>query len=260
VSRTAIITGAGAGIGRGTSLHLAGLGWRIAALDRDEAALAELPAILGELPPGLPPEDRLLTLTCDVGVEPQVQAAFAEISDWSDSAALLVNNAGIADPYSGPLEDLSLDDWQHWIDASLTAAFLCSRAALPLLRKGAPAAIVNITSTRALQSEPDCFAYAAAKGGLAALTHAMAVSLGPEIRVNAIAPGWIETGPWQKQADRTEPEHSQAAREQHPVGRVGRVADIAEAIAWLADEAAGFVTGQQIVIDGGMTRRMIYTG
>lgn len=248
--KTVLVTGAGAGIGRATALHFAGEGWRVAALDRDEEALAELSALL--------PPDRLLAIACDVGQEKPVTAAFAQLGKWSDGLNLLVNNAGIADPYCGPLEKLALADWQAWIDASLTAAFLCSRAAIPLLRKRAPAAIVNVTSTRAIQSEPETFAYAAAKGGLAALTHAMAVSLGPDIRVNAVAPGWIETGDWQKQGERTTPEHSPAAREQHPVGRIGEPGDIAATIAWLAGEGAGFVTGQQVVVDGGMTRRMIY--
>lgn len=249
--KTALITGAGAGIGRAAALHFAGAGWQVAALDIDEMALGELADLL--------PDSRLLPVRCDAGDEQAVEAAFREVGEWTEGLDLLVNNSGIADPYCGPLQKLALADWNRWIDASLTAAFLCSRAAIPLLRKRAPASVVNITSTRAIQSEPDTFAYAAAKGGLAALTHAMAVSLGPDIRVNAVAPGWIETGPWQKQSDRTEPKHSKKAREQHPVGRVGVPDDIVSAIAWLAGDGAGFVTGQQIVVDGGMTTRMIYT-
>lgn len=255
MTKTAIVTGAGNGIGRATVIHLSGQGWRVAALDKDGEALAEMAASL--------PGDSLLTFTADLGDESAVKSAFDAISGWTDSAALLVNNSGIAQPHAGPLEDLSLDKWQGWIDASLTAAFLCSRSAVPLLRThaktaGEAAAIVNMTSTRAIQSEPDTFGYAAAKGGLAALTHCMAVSLGPEIRVNAIAPGWIETGPWQKHSERTEPEHSEKARAQHPVGRIGEPQDIAEAVAWLAGPASAFITGQQLAIDGGMTRKMIY--
>lgn len=247
---TILITGAGNGIGRGTALHFHFLGWRVIALDRDGDALAELAALL--------PAESCLTITADCGQEADVVAAFAKVAQWlgDDPLTCLVNNSGIADPICGPLEDLQLADWQRWIDASLTAAFLCSRAALPLLRRAEGASIVNISSTRALQSEPDTYAYAAAKGGVDALTHAMAVSLGPEVRVNAIRPGWIETGPWQKAGEREEPEHSAADREQHPVGRVGEVADIAQAIEYLS--GAGFVTGQQLVVDGGMTRRMIY--
>ena len=159
-------------------------------------------------------------------------------------------------PYAGKLEDLALGDWQKWIDASLTAAFLVTRAALPLLRRAENASVTNISSTRAVMSEADTFAYAAAKGGLDALTHSLAVSLGPAIRVNAIRPGWIETGSWQKSSERSHPDHRPQDRKQHPAGRIGRPEDIAEAVAYL--HTAGFVTGQHLNIDGGMTVKMIY--
>lgn len=247
---TIAVTGAGSGIGRATLMHFLGKGWRVAGLDRDQDALDELR--------GTFPESELFLAKADVGEETAVTSAFAAVSDWlgDDPLTALVNNAGIADPYCGPLEDLALVDWQSWIDASLTAAFLCSRAAVPLLRRSDRAAIVNISSTRAVMSEPDCFAYAAAKGGLDALTHAMAVSLGPDIRVNAIRPGWIETGPWQKEANRSAPDHRPKDRAQHPAGRVGVPEDIAAAVEWLI--GAGFVTGQAINVDGGMTVKMIY--
>ncbi|MCP9221724.1 SDR family oxidoreductase [Erythrobacter sp. LQ02-29] len=248
--KSIVITGGGAGIGRASALHFHGLGWRVAALDKDGAALAELAGLL--------PASDCLTLECDVGVEDEVEQAFAAIGEWLGDAPLtcLVNNAGIADPYAGPLEGLALDKWQAWIDASLTGAFLCSRAAVKLLRRAEGASIVNISSTRAVMSEPESFAYAAAKGGVDALTHAMAVSLGPDIRVNAIRPGWIETRDWQKEAEREDPNHRAKDREQHPAGRVGRPQDIAEAIEYLA--GAGFVTGQHVNVDGGMTVKMIY--
>lgn len=246
--RTAIITGDAAGIGRGLVMHFIGLGWRVAALDLDAEALEELSGLL--------PADRFLAVECDVGKEAPVRAAFAKIGKWTESVDLLVNNAGIANPFVGPLEDLTLDRWQAAIDASLTAAFLCTREALPLLRKAAPSCVVHMSSTRAHQSEPHTYAYAAAKGGVSALAHAMAISLGPDIRVNAVLPGWIETGPWQKAAKRREPAYSAEDTGQHPVGRVGTVEDIAGAVEWLA--GAGFVTGQEIVVDGGMTKRMIY--
>ena len=250
--QTIVITGGAAGIGRGTMLHFHGLGWRVCALDRDEEALAELRTMF--------PATECRALRCDVGVESEVKDAFDEVEGWLGDAPLtcLVNNAGIADPYCGPLEDVSLADWNRWMDASLTAAFLCSRAALPLLRRADAASIVNISSTRSLMSEPESFAYAASKGGIDALTHAMAVSLGPKIRVNAILPGWIETGPWQKAADRAQPDHSESAKSQHPAGRIGTVEDIAEAVEYLVN--AGFVTGTRMVVDGGMTRKMIYHG
>ena len=248
---TICITGAGAGIGRATLMHFHAAGWRVVGLDKDAGALAELRSAL--------PRDTALLLTCDVGKEGEVGRAFERIGEWLGGEPLhcLVNNAGIADPYAGPLEKLALSDWQAWIDASLTAAFLCSRAAVPLLRRvGGGASIVNISSTRAVMSEPESFAYAAAKGGLDALTHAMAVSLGPAIRVNAIRPGWIETGPWQKDGERHQPDHRPRDREQHPAGRIGTPQDIAAAVEYL--HHAGFVTGQHLNVDGGMTRKMIY--
>ena len=248
--QTILTTGAGNGIGRAITMHFHALGWRVIGLDKDAEALAELRAAL--------PRENALFLTCDVGREGAVGQAFERIAEWLGDAALdcLVNNAGIADPYAGPLEDLDLADWQAWIDASLTAAFLVTRAAVPFLRRSASASIANISSTRAVMSEPDTFAYAAAKGGLDALTHSLAVSLGPTIRANAIRPGWIETGPWQKKDSRSDPDHRPKDREQHPVGRIGRPEDIAEAVAYLHE--AGFVTGQHLNIDGGMTAKMIY--
>ena len=191
-TNTICITGAGNGIGRAILVHFAGLGWRVIGLDIDSEALAQLRDTL--------PREQALLLTCDTGKEGEVSRAFDRIGEWlgDDGLDCLVNNSGISDPYCGPLDRLELSDWQSWIDASLTAAFLVSRASLPHLRRAGQASIANISSTRAVMSEPETFAYAAAKGGLDALTHSMAVTLGPDIRVNAIRPGWIETGPWQK--------------------------------------------------------------
>ncbi|GAB5352127.1 SDR family NAD(P)-dependent oxidoreductase [Qipengyuania sp. 483] len=247
---TLLITGAGNGIGRATLMHFAGKGWKVIGLDKDAEALAELRDAL--------PREKALLLTCDVGKEGEVAKAFERIAEWLGGQPLhcLVNNSGIADPYCGPLEDVALADWQAWIDASLTATFLVSRAALPHLRRAESASIANISSTRAVMSEPESFAYAAAKGGIDALTHSMAVTLGPKIRVNAIRPGWIETGPWQKSAARSHPEHRDKDRDQHPVGRIGTPEDIAGAVDYL--HGAGFVTGQHLNVDGGMTVKMIY--
>jgi NAD(P)-dependent dehydrogenase (short-subunit alcohol dehydrogenase family) len=141
---------------------------------------------------------------------------------------------------------------------NLTGAFLCARHAAPLLRwrRGA---IVNVASTRARQSEPRTEAYSASKGGLVALTHALAVSLGPDIRVNAISPGWIDVSRWGSPADARAPETLSAEdHAQHPAGRVGTPEDVAALALWLAGRQAGFVTGQEFTVDGGMTRRMIY--
>ncbi|MEE2860641.1 MAG: SDR family oxidoreductase, partial [Pseudomonadota bacterium] len=182
--KTAIVTGGAQGIGKATAMRLKADGWRVVVFDLDDEALAEL-------------DDDILALHVDVGNEDDVSAAFASARDWLEDAPLdlLVSNAGVADPVSGPIENLSLEEWRRWQDSHVTGAFLCIRAAVPLLREGR-GSIVTMASTRALQSEPETEAYAAAKGALVALTHALAVSLGPEIRVNTILPGWIETGPW----------------------------------------------------------------
>ena len=179
--KTIFITGIGNGIGRALAVFYTQLGWRVAGLDPDDEALTELREGL---------DGDLLLVPGDAGREADVIDTADRLSEWLDGAPLtcLVNNAGIADPYARPLEDLSLADFQSWIDASLTAAFLCSRSCLPFLRRGEGGSIVNISSTRAVMSEPDCFGYAAAKGGLDALTHAMAVSLGPDIRVKGRTP------------------------------------------------------------------------
>ncbi|HAC30043.1 MAG TPA: oxidoreductase, partial [Marinobacter hydrocarbonoclasticus] len=149
-----------------------------------------------------------------------------------------------------------LEQWQRRMDVNLTGPFLVSKHAIPHLRK-ARGVIVNMASTRALQSEPDTEAYAATKGGLVALTHALAISLGPEIRVNCISPGWIDTRDWQGSEQAVEP-LSEADHQQHPAGRVGSPEDIASLVAYLISSEAGFVTGQNFVVDGGMTRKMIY--
>jgi NAD(P)-dependent dehydrogenase (short-subunit alcohol dehydrogenase family) len=118
------------------------------------------------------------------------------------------------------------------------------------------AAIVNISSSRSSQSQPDTESYTAAKGGIAALTHALSVSLAGIARVNAIAPGWIDTSPWHEGGSISQ--HSASDHYQHPARRVGRAEDIAKLTLFLCSEDAGFITGQEIFADGGMSKLMIY--
>jgi len=247
----AVITGGAQGIGRATAEHLIDGGWRVAALDKDGEAVADLADELRS--------NALFALEADVADEDAVAAAFARIAAWrdDDGIGLLFNNAGIAQAQTGPVETLSLATWRERVDASLTAAFLATRAAVPALRE-ARGAIVNMASTRAFQSEPDCEAYAAAKGGIVALTHALAVSLGPVIRVNAVAPGWIDTAPHQKRSLRSAPDHDAQDHAQHPVGRIGEPHDVAALVAFLASGSAGFITGETFTVDGGMRRLMRY--
>lgn len=222
--KRAIVTGGAGLIGTGLCERLLADGWEVASFD------------LKACRPGA------VDIRCDIASERQVEEAFARLG-W-DRIDLLVNNGGHASSLRLSLEGATMSDWRSTLDSYLTATFLMSRAALPLMADGA--SIVNMASTRAFMSEPGDFIYAAAKGGIVSLTQALAIALGPRVRVNAIAPGWISG----------EDALSETDHAQHPAGRVGRAEDIAEAVVYLA--GAGFVTGQVLTIDGGMTRKMIY--
>ncbi|MBX2833145.1 MAG: glucose 1-dehydrogenase [Rhodospirillales bacterium] len=252
--RVAFVTGAAQGVGLGISKHLLDLGWRVVLFDLDEEAGREAIKSLSDAQ-----QDRALFLHGDVSDEASVKLAMQQTVDRFGRIDGLVNNAGIADPHSGSIEHLEWDQWQRVINVNLGGVLLATKHATQHLRQ-TKGAIVNITSTRAFQSEPDTESYAASKGGIVALTHALAVSLSGAVRVNAIAPGWIEVGDWQKQANRTTADHSTADKSQHPVGRVGRPEDIAQAVSFLLDaDKSGFMTGETIRIDGGMTHKMIYS-
>ena len=223
--KRAIVTGGAGLIGGGIIHRLLKAGWDVASFDLNAS-------------PGANP-----SIICDVSDERSVAAAFNKL-EW-DTLDLLVTCAGQKGAHMGSVDTLSLAEWRGMIDSHLTGAFLMTRAAVPLIK--GHGAIINIASTRAYMSEANTEAYAAAKGGLVALTHALAVSLGPNIRCNAIAPGWITAA-----RDLSPEDHKQ-----HPAGRVGRPGDIANAVLYLAE--AEFITGETITIDGGMTRKMIYT-
>jgi len=225
--KVALVSGGAQGIGEGVARLLVARGWHLAVAD-------------------LRKNPEFFSVKTDISREAEVRACIRSTVRRFGRLDALVNNAGIADPHSGPVEKLALKEWNRRIGVNLSGAFLMTKHAAPHLRR-ARGAIVNIASTRALQSEPDSEAYAAAKAGLVGLTHALALSLGPEVRVNCISPGWIAHQPVRRK------DHAQ-----HPAGRVGRDQDVAELVAYLISEAAGFVTGQNFVVDGGMTRKMIY--
>ncbi|MFC4728317.1 SDR family oxidoreductase [Coralloluteibacterium thermophilus] len=240
--RVVLVTGSAHGIGAAIAAGVLAAGGRVLAADVDAEAGAAAAARLGA-------PDRIVFRRCDVAREAQAKAAVAAALRAFGRLDGVVNNANIAGPVTGPVAQLDLAEWNRRIAINLTAAMLFAKhAAAPL--RAARGAIVNIASTRAHQSEPDTEAYAACKGGLVALSHALAVSLGPAVRVNAISPGWIETGDY---AALRRIDH-----DQHPVGRVGVPDDIAALCVFLLSDAAGFITGQEFVADGGMTRKMIY--
>ncbi len=246
--RTAFVTGGGQGIGKAITRRLLDNGFAVTIAELDITAGQETATELGAT-------GSVRFIHADVADETSVHQALAQSIAQFGRLDVLVNNAAIS--ISRPITELTLDDWNHVIAVNLTGAFLCAKYAAPALRRNA-GSIINIASTRALMSEAHTEAYSASKGGLVALTHALAVSLGPEVRVNCISPGWIDVSDWQKQSTRSPAILSEADRSQHPVGRVGTPNDIAALVAYLVSPEAGFITGQNFVVDGGMTRKMIY--
>lgn len=248
--RVVLVTGGAAGIGRGIAQAVLGAGGSVALADRDRQALE---ACLADWQAG----ERALAVVMDVTEPASVEAGIARVLGHFGRLDGLVNNAGVADPHLPALQAASWDDWQRGL-SSLHGAFWCCRASLPALRASGQGAVVNIASTRAHQSEPHSEAYAAAKGGLLAFSHALAVSEGPALRVNAISPGWVETGHWQPPSRATTPQHRDIDHAQHPAGRVGIPEDIGALAVFLLSDLSAFITGQEFIADGGMSRRMHY--
>ena len=248
--RVAIVTGGGQGIGKGIAQRLLRDGMRVMIADLDVEAGDETVAEYSSLGP-------VAAMQVDVADEAAVVRMVDETVERFGRVDALVNNAGIAEANQGPVEELALEQWTRMIATNLTGAFICAKHTAPELRKHG-GSIVNIASIRALQSQPNTEAYAASKGGLVALTHALAISLGPEIRVNCISPGWILVEEWRKRSKRGKQELREIDHAQHPAGRAGRPEDVAALVAWLIGSDAGFITGQHIILDGGMTRKMVY--
>jgi NAD(P)-dependent dehydrogenase (short-subunit alcohol dehydrogenase family) len=235
----ALVTGGANGIGRAIVRKLLESGWNAGVIDLPDSGLHR----------AFPAKNRnVLAIEGDARDEEAVSDAVDAVLHRFGRLDAVVANAGIM--IRKPIRALTLSEWHRVIDTNLTAAFLLARAAEKPLRQ-AKGAVVTIASTRALMSEPDTESYSASKGGLVALTHALAISLGPDVRVNCVSPGWIATKDYKALRRK---DHAQ-----HPAGRVGTPEDIAEIVAWLLDgKRSGFVTGANIVVDGGMTRKMIY--
>jgi NAD(P)-dependent dehydrogenase (short-subunit alcohol dehydrogenase family) len=223
----ALVTGGARGIGAAITRRLRDDGWDLVVADRVRA------------PTGRP-------VICDVSDETSVATLMDGIRATEGRLDALICNAGFS--IRKPIGDLTLAEWSSVLATNLTSTFLLVRAAEILLRAN-NGSVVTIASTRAHMSEPNTESYAASKGGLVALTHALAISLGPDVRVNCISPGWI----WTKGSEPTADENKF-----HPAGRVGSPEDVAALAAFLVSADSRFITGSEFVIDGGVTRKMIY--
>ncbi len=245
------VTGGGQGIGRAIAFCFARAGYAVSIADIDDEAGNEAIEKVKEL------GAQGIFVRTDVSKEEDVKKWMELTNGELGCPDVLTNNAGIS--LNAPPLELSPEDFDRVIAVNLRGTFLCSReVGRRMVKRGKGGVIINIASTRAFMSEPGTEAYTASKGGIVSLTHGMAISLGPyDIRVNCISPGWIETREWQYSARAKTPVHSERDRLQHPVGRVGKPEDIAEACMFLA-ESAGFMTGQNLILDGGMTKKMIY--
>ncbi len=221
-NKVVVITGGAAGIGKCIREEFQKNGAVVSYIDRSEN-----PCFVGDV------------------ADEQVLRRFASkvITDHGH-VDYLINNAP---PEFEGIDQCSYETFNHALRVGISAPFLLTQLFLPYFAPGA--AIVNISSTRDRMSQPFSESYSAAKGGISALTHALAVSLAGKVRVNSISPGWIDTG--------ANDYHGPDAVQQ-PVGRVGDPMDIANAVLFLCSDKAGFITGENICIDGGMTRQMIY--
>jgi len=241
-----VVTGAASGIGAAIAERLHAEGAMVARVDRDEAALAA----------STKPGDRTVDVVADLGQEAEIERLVEQLHDLLPPVDVLVNAAGIV--RSSPLAAMPSEEWNEVLAVNLSAPFLLSRALVPSLSAAAEggagaSAIVNITSIEAHiviassgETQPH---YSASKGGLQMLTKALAVELSPVVRVNAIAPGLIETP--LTTSIRADESRLGYYLSRTPLGRMGRPEDIAAAAAFLASEDAAYITGSTVFVDGG---------
>ncbi|WP_436415221.1 SDR family oxidoreductase [Petrimonas sp.] len=242
-----IVTGGAQGIGRIIAQSLIKVGYRVSIFDIDSEAMEEIKPHFDK--------KRCAFFITDVSSEVSVRSSVRASLKKFESIYGLVNNA-VYEAFK-PMNELTIEEWNRAIGTNLTGTFLCSKFCAPYLDES-KGSIVNMCSTRAFQSEPNTESYSASKGGIYSLTHAMAMSLAPNVRVNSISPGWIDVSAVKKKANARQVELSKEDHLQHPAGRVGNAYDIAQLVMFLLDEANGFITGQNFTIDGGMTKKMIY--
>lgn len=237
----AVVTGGANGIGRCIAEAFLNEGADVIVIDTDESAGENLRNRFA----------RLLFFPGNIA-EKAVLERFADYI--GQPVDCLINNACVS--RRGLLSGCSYEDFEYVQRVGVTAPYYLTGLLLTKNLFAPNASIVNIASTRVCQSQPDTESYSAAKGGISALTHAMAVSLAGKARVNSISPGWIETAAYRDET--VPPEHTKQDRRQHPAGRVGTPEDIAAMVLYLCGDQAGFITGENITVDGGMSRLMIY--
>jgi 2-deoxy-D-gluconate 3-dehydrogenase len=241
--KVAMVTGGNGGIGLGMARGLAGAGARVVVAARNaeksRAAVDELSRLGPEA----------LAVTVDVADEGAVTAAFRTVVDRLGRVDILVNNAGTN--IRKPPQDYTLAEWRTVLDTNLTSAFLCSRAAYPLMKAAGGGKIINIGSMMSIFGASFAAAYAASKGGMVQLTKALATAWARDnIQVNAVLPGWIDTELTQN-ARRQVPGLHESVLRRTPAGRWGEMDDMAGVAVFLASPASDFVTGTAIPVDGG---------
>ncbi len=237
-----LVTGAANGIGKEIALQYASKGAKVVLTDKDREAGKSVEADIVSM------GKFALFIEADLSKEEDCLRVMEIIRSKWGKLNIIVNNAGISE--FTPLFEMTTEKWDRIINTNLRSVFILSREGAKLMI-GSGGSIINIASTRAIQSEPNSEGYAASKGGILALTHALSASLAIEgIRVNSISPGWIETSDY---STLREIDHSQ-----HFSGRVGKPLDVAKACLFLSDPENDFINGENLVIDGGMTRKMIY--
>ena len=247
MKKNIIITGGAQGIGKVVSETLLNEGYRVSVFEIDQEAIDEFREENAS--------DDMAFFRCDVSSEADVKKAISKSLHRFENISGLINNAAIQN--NKPVSELTLAEWNRVIGVNLSGSFLCAKYAAPFLKESL-GSIINLCSTRAFQSEADTEAYSASKGGIFALTHALAVSLGPTVRVNCISPGWIDVSGIRKKSQAKQYPVTEEDHQQHPAGRVGKADDIARMVLFLLNPENSFITGQNFIIDGGMTRKMIY--
>jgi NAD(P)-dependent dehydrogenase (short-subunit alcohol dehydrogenase family) len=245
MKKVVVVTGGAQGIGNVISKEFFAADFEVVSVDKDKEALAEF----SKANPGI------TTIETDVSKENQVKSVIEKVIKKFKCIDCIINNAGFG--VFKPVEELSFDEWNSVLSTNLSSIFLFAKYSSRYLRES-KGCIINIASTRALMSEPNTESYSASKGGVVAITHALAISLGPDVKVNCISPGWIDVSPYKKSSVRKEESLSEADHKQHPAGRVGVPKDIADVALFLAKQENSFITGQNFVVDGGMTKKMIY--